>query len=161
MAVPGLGPPVFDERDILVDGGVLNGLPVDVMRSFGLGPVFASNVSPRQELRLDREYPDIPSPWRVLLSHVNPFDTPIRVPSIASILIRTASLPRFTPGAHDQAADLVFEPPILGHKLLDWRSLDKLVEIGYRSAVNTIEAGLKARGTSMDNGCQRTQRREA
>jgi hypothetical protein len=38
----------------------------------------------------------------------------------------------------EQTADLVFEPPVAGHKLLDWRSLDKLVEIGYRSAVETI-----------------------
>jgi hypothetical protein len=43
-----------------------------------------------------------------------------------------------TRGVGEQTADLVFEPPVAGHKLLDWRSLDKLVEIGYRSAGETI-----------------------
>jgi len=51
-----------------------------------------------------------------------------------------------TPGVGEQTADLVFEPPVAGHKLLDWHSLDKLVEISYRSAVETIAswAGLVA-----------------
>ena len=140
MAIPGLGPPVFHGREILVDGGLLNVLPVDVMRSLGRGSVFASSVSPPERLELDREYRDFPSPWRVLLSRLNPFATPIRVPSIAGILMSAASLPRVTPsvGQGEQTADLVFEPPVAGHKLLDWHSLDELVEIGYRSAVETI-----------------------
>jgi hypothetical protein len=77
-------------------------------------------------------------PWRVLLSRLNPFGTPIRVPSIRGILRSAASLPRVTRGVGKQTGDLVFEPPVAGHKLLDWRSLDKLVEIGYRSALETI-----------------------
>jgi hypothetical protein len=76
--------------------------------------------------------------WRVLRSRLNPFGTPIRVPSIRGILRSAASPPRVTRGVGEQTADLVFEPPVAGHKLLDWHSLDKLVEIGYRSAVETI-----------------------
>ena len=108
------------------------------MRSIGRGPVFASNVSPPETLHLDRDYRDFPSPWRVLLSRLNPFGTPIRVPSIRGILRSAASLPRATPGGGEQTADLVFEPPVAGHKLLDWHCLDKLVEIGYRSALESI-----------------------
>jgi predicted acylesterase/phospholipase RssA/CRP-like cAMP-binding protein len=149
MAVPGLGPPIFDGRDILVDGGVVNSLPVDVMRKMGRGPVFASSVSPKVELRLDRDYPDIPSPWRVLLSWINPLDTPIRVPNIASILMRTASLQKISAEERNQSADLIFEPPVAGYKLLDWRSLDTLEEIGYRSAVAAIDAWQANHGARM------------
>jgi predicted acylesterase/phospholipase RssA/CRP-like cAMP-binding protein len=135
-AVPGLSPPTADGRDILVDGGVLNNLPVDIMRSSGRGPVFASSVSPRADLCLDQEYPDIPSPWRVLVSWLNPFGTPMLVPSIASILMRTFSLQEITSG---EPADLIVEPPCDGYKPLDWRSLDKIAETGYRAAVPAIE----------------------
>jgi hypothetical protein len=38
----------------------------------------------------------------------------------------------------EQTADLVFDPRVAGHNLLDWHFLDNLVEIGYRSAVETI-----------------------
>lgn len=140
MAVPGLGPPVFAGREILVDGGVLNNLPVDVMRALGRGPVFASSVSLRSDLCLDQEYPDSPSPWRLLLSWLNPWGRPMLVPSIASLLMRTASLQAINSGEQALAgADLLFEPPSAGHKLLDWCALDRIVESGYRSAVPVIE----------------------
>lgn len=135
-AVPGLGPPIADGRDILVDGGIVNNLPVDIMRGLGRGPVFASSVSPRADLCLDREYAELPSPWRVLVSWLNPFGTPLLVPSITSILMRTVSLQQVTSG---EPPDLVVEPPGGGYKLLDWRSLDKIMETGYRAAVPAIE----------------------
>lgn len=140
MAVPGMGPPIFDGRDVLVDGGVVNNLPVDIMRGFARGPVFASNVSPRVEMRLDREYPDFPSPWRVLFSWVNPWGTPMQVPGIASILTRTVSLRQRTAEAVEQDdADLLFEPPSGGHRFLDWHAFDRIVDASYHSAMATLE----------------------
>jgi NTE family protein len=136
MAVPGLGPPIFDGQDVLVDGGVVNNLSLDVMRSLGRGPVFASSVSARVEMRLDREYPDLPSPWRVLMSWINPFSTPMLVPTIQSILMRTVSLQS---GGPTDEADLLFELPQGGYKLLDWHAFDRIVETGYRMAVPIIE----------------------
>jgi len=44
---------------------VLNKLPIDIMRSLGLGPVIASSASPWVVKRLDCGYADLPSPWRV------------------------------------------------------------------------------------------------
>jgi predicted acylesterase/phospholipase RssA len=151
MAVPGMGPPVFDGKDVLVDGGVVNNLPVDVMRALGRGPVFASNVASRTELCLDQEYADLPSPWRLLLNWLNPFAAPMGVPTMARILMRTVSLHQVNSGGIDSGginpavrqpavADLVFDPPLENCALMDWRSFDKTVEIGYRSAVATIEA---------------------
>ena len=37
MIHAGLVPPVYEEGDLLVDGGYLNNIPVDVMRSLGVG----------------------------------------------------------------------------------------------------------------------------
>ena len=140
MAVPGIGPPIFDGRDVLVDGGVVNNLPIDIMRGLKRGPVFASDVSPRVELQLDREYQDIPSPWSVLLSHLSPASPPMQVPRIGSILMRTVSLMRRDAGVdeHD-GADLVFTTPHGGRKLLEWQAFDEIVETGYRTAVAAIE----------------------
>jgi predicted acylesterase/phospholipase RssA/CRP-like cAMP-binding protein len=135
-AVPGLGPPVALGRDILVDGGVINNLPVDIMRGLGRGPVFASSVSPLADLCLDREYLEMPSPWRLLVNWVNPFATRMVVPSIASTLMRTVSLPQLTAR---ERADLVVEPPCEAHRLLDWRSIDQIMDTGYRAAVVAIE----------------------
>lgn len=70
----------------------------------------------------------------------------MRVPNIVSILMRATSMSTSIPRAQSYpGADLVFEPPVEGHKLLEWRSLDKLVDIGYRSAAATIEAWQRRR----------------
>ena len=99
-AVRGLGPPVVIDRELLVDGGVVNNLPVDIMRGFGRGPVVASSVSPRTEMALDRDYPTYPSPWRLLASWINPFGKPLAVPGIATTIMRTVSLQQGSARAH-------------------------------------------------------------
>ena len=49
-SLPGIAPPVVDEHGrILVDGGVLNNLPVETMAAAGHGPVIASDVTAVQE----------------------------------------------------------------------------------------------------------------
>jgi predicted acylesterase/phospholipase RssA len=135
-AVPGLRPPRSDGRDILVAGGVLNNLPVDVMRAAGRGPVFASSASPRADLCLDREYPDFVSPWRVLLSWLNPWGTPILVPTLANILVRTYTIQDMTSA---EPADLMVEPSgdCINH--VDHQAIDAIADAGYRDAMQAIE----------------------
>src|SRR5262249_48857752 len=52
---PGLFPPVPEHGELLVDGGLLNNLPIDVMQSLCPGPVIASDVSREVELQVDPE----------------------------------------------------------------------------------------------------------
>lgn len=140
MAVPGLGPAVYHDREVLVDGGALDNLPTGVMRDEGRGPVYAVSVSPEEELELDREYSDMMSPWRHLLDRANPFAEPARVPNIATLLLRTVSLPVLESGEKGrEAADLVFRPPVARYRLLEWDAMDELIEIGYRTAVSVLE----------------------
>ncbi len=53
--------------------------------------------------------------------------------------MRTVSLQRITSGQSYEGADLLFEPALEGCTLLEWQSLDRTVEAGYRSAVTAIE----------------------
>jgi predicted acylesterase/phospholipase RssA/CRP-like cAMP-binding protein len=141
IAVPGLGPPVFFQREVLVDGGVVNNLPADIMAAFGRGPVFASSVTPDTELPLDDDYGEEISPWRVLLSRLNPLGKPLGVPGIGSILMQTAWISQATAGATVRRnVDLYFEPPVAQFRLRDWHALDELIELGYQHAREKIAA---------------------
>ncbi len=141
MAVPGLGPPIFHQREVHVDGGVVNNLPADVMLAMGLGPVMAVSVTPDTELPLDDDYPDTISPWRVLLSRLNPLARTLNVPGIGSILMQTAWISQATAGATVRKnVDLFFEPPVTEFRLRDWHGLDQLIEIGYEHAKEKIAA---------------------
>ena len=61
MSIPGLVPPLARGGKLLVDGGVLNNLPVDLMHDSQEGPVIAVDVVRRLELEADADAPPLPS----------------------------------------------------------------------------------------------------
>ena len=69
LALPGVFEPVVEGTELLVDGGVLNNLPGDVMRAVGGGWVIAVDVSLDRDLEM-REAA-LPSPWKVLRNWLN------------------------------------------------------------------------------------------
>jgi predicted acylesterase/phospholipase RssA len=69
-ALPGILPPRVYERRLVVDGAVLNALPVDVMRQRPVGEVIAVDLSSRKSYRLD--FDALPSPWAALRASLLP-----------------------------------------------------------------------------------------
>ena len=53
VALPGILPPVTEGGHLLVDGGVMNNLPVDVMAAEARGPIIAVDVSGEIDLRAE------------------------------------------------------------------------------------------------------------
>ncbi|NQT88864.1 cyclic nucleotide-binding domain-containing protein, partial [bacterium] len=71
ISLPGVFVPVIDGGQVLVDGGVLNNLPGDLMRQLCGGRVIVVDVSPEKDLAVDRE--EFPSPWRMLRNRLLPW----------------------------------------------------------------------------------------
>jgi NTE family protein/lysophospholipid hydrolase len=137
MSVPGVAPPVSDNGSLLVDGGVLNNVPVDIMREpCQAGYVIAVDVSPRVEFVVPTDYRESLSGWYVAWRHLNPFGPRWRVPTIQAILQRTTSLADTQRGADvaSRIADLYLHPPIEGFGMFEARALDRIADIGYRTA---------------------------
>jgi len=144
VAFPGIFPPVrSSDGDVLVDGGIMNNLPVDVMRAFRPGAkLLAVNVRPGMRMPAD-ELPDtgIVSGWSLASRRLNPFAPAPAVPGMLRVLMRaaeTANVP--SAQGHEEAADFVFDPPVEGYGLLDFHAYETLVEIGYRHAMERLEA---------------------
>ncbi len=71
VAIPGVLPPVPFEGDLLVDGGVLNNLPVQVMRTDStIGTVIAVDVAPQRGPRARTDFGHYVSGVRALRSTV-------------------------------------------------------------------------------------------
>ena len=49
MTIVGMLPPVYYKGDLLVDGGYMNNIPVDVMRSMGVDTVSFYTLAPRPQ----------------------------------------------------------------------------------------------------------------
>ena len=134
-SIPGLAPPVAFERSLLVDGGLLNNLPVDVMRRRCSGPVIAVNVTPTVDLKTDTPLTAEMSGWAHLWPLLPGGPTP-RFPNIGQILSRTVFVSSVRDGqAAAAASDLHLDPPLEGIGMSDFAAIDRIVEAGYQHAL--------------------------
>ncbi|MBW2389480.1 MAG: cyclic nucleotide-binding domain-containing protein [Deltaproteobacteria bacterium] len=137
VALPGVLPPAVRENDLMIDGGILNNLPVDVMRARSVGKVLVVDLSVEKEYTLD--YTDIPSPFEILLSKL-PFTRNIRVPGIVTLMMKsTVIASRIHTENVRKAADLVFNPPVGHFGLLEIGAFDEIVAAGYQHVRERIE----------------------
>jgi predicted acylesterase/phospholipase RssA/CRP-like cAMP-binding protein len=140
-SLPGYYPPIPMNGDLLVDGGLLNILPADVMRRLGVGTIIGVDVTVRQDLRTDMTYQDYLSGWPLLWARLNPFVRKPRIPNIFGILSRAVTVNGiYNLESVKQSIDLYLHLPVEQFELGDWRSLDRIVEIGYESTREKIAA---------------------
>ncbi len=123
MAIPGLAPPVPRHAELLVDGGVLNNLPIDVMTAGEAGPVIAVDVMRRLE----------GDPTQVAL-----------LPTILETLSRATVLGSVERAeSNRELADLLITPDVQEITLRGFRHLDRAVDAGRRAAEEALAAGAK------------------
>lgn len=137
-SLPGIAVPFVKGSDLLVDGGVLNNLPVDVMRDLCGGIVIAVSVSPEKDLSFD--YEQFPSPWKVLWNRMLPVGGSMNVPNILDVLLRATMVGSIhLTNAVKGAADLYLQPPLNQFKLLDFKAIDDIAEVGYTYTKERLE----------------------
>ncbi len=143
VAIPGVFPPLLDEEgNLLVDGGVINNFPIDVMRGLcGDGVVIAVDVSsPRYRQKAYRFGPGV-SGWRVLGQRLNPFVPAPAVPSLLGSLMRVLGVNSlYRAEAVCPLADLIIRPPVRGIGLLEFDAYAEIIEVGYRAARQALAA---------------------
>jgi NTE family protein len=132
--MPGILPPVIENGEVLVDGGILNNLPVDVMRAMGRGPVIGVDVAANRALISADLDLDEASLWRLLRRDRR------RVPWILNTLMRAGTVSSDAQAAALQReADVILAPPLESVDLLDWKAFDRIVELGYRYTMTELE----------------------
>lgn len=138
MRIPGVVPPVVENGDLLVDGGVLDNLPIDVMRRLGDGPVIAVDVSAAIDVRADPAYREAPNPWQLLLNRWRRTARPF--PNIVQLIHRSAVLASdiYAKQAKHEV-ELYLDLPLDRFDLFDVAPLDEIVEVGYQFARKQLE----------------------
>jgi len=139
MAIPGVFVPVVSGKDLLVDGGVLNNVPVDVMRQLGAGRVIGVDVSPLKDISVKVAGGRLPNARQMFWNRFNPRARPLKVPGLFEILMRASTLGSIqnTEMAKSQA-DLYINPPLDEFGTFDLKELDKIVEAGYLDACRQL-----------------------
>ena len=123
MSIPGLVPPLSRSGRLLVDGGVLNNLPIDAMADSGEGPIVAVDVVRRLEASAVDEPP---------------------LPSIMETLSRATVLGSVERAERNrELALLVITPETQDIPLRDFRALDRVVEVGRAAARAALDTGAR------------------
>jgi NTE family protein len=110
MSIPGAFKPVFDKEQVLVDGGLVNNLPTDVVKEMGADVVIA--------VHLDTQ----PMEAKDIKSLINVLDQSIRVLIAESELRGLAR------------ADAVVSVPLGGYTSTDYKKYDPIMRKGYEAA---------------------------
>ena len=135
IALPGLYPPMASASgELLVDGALMNNLPIDVMRARAdVATVIGVNVSPARDRQSRWDFGPHLSGWPSVFSALR---LPVRrrVPGIVSTLLRSTlvnSTAAMRSPAFRSHADLLIEPDVNRFGLLDFSSCDSLISAGY------------------------------
>jgi predicted acylesterase/phospholipase RssA/CRP-like cAMP-binding protein len=137
-SLPGVFVPVLSDGNILVDGGLVNNLPGDVMRERACRKLIVVDVGSEQQFVFKQ--PAFPSPWQFLRSRFLPFTTRIEVPHIVDVLIRTTDVSSSQKTREvKKDADICLRPPIDAYGVLQFESLDEIAHVGYVYAKAKIE----------------------
>jgi predicted acylesterase/phospholipase RssA len=124
MRIPGVAPPLATQGRLLVDGGVLNNLPIDVMAEDGDGPLIAVDV----------------------MRPFGPGASP-DVPSIVDTIGRSMVLGSWqkTAATRDRAG-LVITPDLGTVGMFEFARMNELVEAGRRAGLAAADQAAALQG---------------
>ncbi|MDQ4079004.1 MAG: patatin-like phospholipase domain-containing protein [Chloroflexota bacterium] len=132
QSLPGVAPPFIRDNHLLIDGGIVDNVPGGIMREFRHGPVIVVDVSPAEDVIASFSYDNVPSPWRLLWSYINPLTPSIPVPTIMEVLMRTMVVNSTMRRQEMQSSvDLYLRPPVERFGMMQVEAIDELIEIGY------------------------------
>lgn len=147
----GLFPPVLSRGELLVDGAILENVPVQAMRERlgtplekrrGNGTIIAIDVDVRVGLSADPNLERL-SVWRTLKGFFGSGAHPS--PGIGDILYSAGHVGGANRRAQTMAkADHYLQPPVAEFALMGYRRSREIAEVGYRYAMEHIEQWTQA-----------------
>jgi predicted acylesterase/phospholipase RssA/CRP-like cAMP-binding protein len=146
--LPAIMPPVVFDGDLHVDGALLNNLPIDVMSQMcDGGTVIAIDVSPIVDMGENTPYGDTLSGWDLILSRVNPFAEQIKIPTLPTIMQRSAEIGAVLQlkGIVEKLTDVYISMPVEHFDILGFGEAEKIVQVGYNEAQRRIVPWLNER----------------
>ncbi|MGD1938840.1 MAG: cyclic nucleotide-binding domain-containing protein [Cyanophyceae cyanobacterium] len=131
-AVPGLFAPFLDNGNLLIDGACVDNDPSITMGEVNSGPVLLSSVSPQFFPKVEMEYEELPSSFKILWSWICPGVKPIEVPSLLYALgMSTAVSSAGNLKTSFAMATVTFSPPLDEFRIFDFTKIDDIVQIAY------------------------------
>jgi len=148
MSIPGVFSPVIRDGDIIIDGGIVNNFPIDIMSDWCEGGTVigltAQSERPASKRRTFDIEDGVPG-WRILLNRLNPFSKNIRVPLLPVTLLKTLEINTLRQQrGYKHLADMLLNVDTHEFGLLDFDDYERITQKGYDTAKPIVEAWLKS-----------------
>jgi predicted acylesterase/phospholipase RssA len=137
-SVPGIHPPVVSGGRLYVDGGLLEKVPIKLVREAGAGTVIAIDPSPFRRRTVDERIEEAPTGLDFLLHRL-----PIvggGFPGILSLIYGALSVSQQSQRQELRAiCDLYIEPPVDRFSVTDYHDIERISEFGYEETKRRLD----------------------
>lgn len=124
--LPVLSTPICREGKALVDGGLVNNVPADVLVEHGCNFVIAVSVTAKLESKLGNNRPDTPTEQ-------------MRSPSTLQTILRSYVVQNMNMNSIGvQPADMVIEPDVTAFDLSEFMRTDELAAVGEKTTLQAM-----------------------
>jgi len=151
IAIPGIFEPILEQGKIIIDGGVMNPLPTDVLSSLGVKKVIAVNVLQSPEnvaatLELGRKEIQ-EKDERNASRGLNKFlglrnfkkSRNVPKPTISDIIINTLQAAEYVIAKISaQTADVYIHPDLVGMQWYEFYRIKELIKVGEEAALKAL-----------------------
>jgi predicted acylesterase/phospholipase RssA len=124
--LPVLSNPIFRQGQALVDGGLVNNIPANVLVSMGCKFVIAVSVTAKLEHEFAGNRPDTPTSK---MRRASTLQTIMRTFLVQSVNLNAVGV---------SPADVVIEPDVTGFDLTDFTRTDELAAIGEQTTLQAV-----------------------
>lgn len=161
ISVPGIFTPVRSDGRVLVDGGLVNPVPVSVVRDIGADLIIAVDLN--HDIVASRVYRPDPRPFGMpyaqtmtrLLASLHTMESPIMaqfeawmnkepVPGIFEVLLTSIYImqARITQASlrEDMPDILIIRPPLGAVRFMEFDRAEEIIQIGYECALEQLGA---------------------
>jgi len=153
IAIPGVIQPVQTAKQIIIDGGVLNPLPTNVLKKMGVTKIIAVNVlqSPSQvaqgnqndlkQLELESKITFYEDPLRFLKFRIHILISKLFTPNISDIIVQTLQSTEFVIAEQSaKEANVLIHPNLVGIKWFELYKVDELIRLGEEATIRQLDA---------------------
>ncbi|MEM9871271.1 MAG: patatin-like phospholipase family protein [Pseudomonadota bacterium] len=155
-AIPGIFPPMLmPDGEVLIDGSLIDNVPIEAMRQLKPGPNIILNFLPDKAWRVEAKYEDLPTRGQALAGLLRrmPRDVP-RHPTAFDVLARSMRV-----NARKLLTEINVEDDVLlnlsvlkGMSFLDWKRGRELFDAAYQQMELAMARADEVDGTG-DAGC--------
>lgn len=142
-SIPGLLPPYYTpDGEMLVDGALMDNVPIGIMHDLKRGPNVVVSFEMPQLQRFEVRYESLPSRSELLLRMLMPFrrDSAPPAPNLRQVIVRALMANRHGFERHLRPTDTLLVPPLLEKmSVMDWGRHRELYEATYDWALGQVD----------------------